>query len=54
MDEAEAEFGRIHVVKRRYEIETIAWPPESIKIFSTFRSALTWAKRNKFEIGEIS
>ena len=53
IDDDSGDFGRLHPVKITFEIETILWPPKTIKVFQSFYAATTWAKRNKMEIGEI-
>jgi len=49
-----SEFGKIHPSNRTWEIETITWPPETVKSFASLKSAKTWAKHAKIEIREIA
>ena len=49
-----AEFGKVHPSEKMFEIETIGWPPKTIKSFNAFSAALKWAKCNQVEIGEIA
>ena len=53
IDHDDGEFGKVHPVRRTFDLETITWPPETVKSFKSFRAAETWAKKNRYEVGEV-
>ena len=54
LDHEDGEFGRVHPSKRRYDLETISWPPTVVKSFTSSLSAKKWARKKRLVISEIA
>lgn len=54
LNHEDGEFGRVHPSKRRYDLETISWPPTVVKSFASSSSAKNYAKKHQLIISEIA
>jgi len=47
------EFGKVHLIKKWYEVETMTAIPKVIKTFRSFGAAEKWCEKNKCDVGEV-